>query len=408
MRLLSSLAVLVLLAAGARAQDQPDPALLAVVRGIRAVDNHSHIPPSDVLPALPADGSLGKTPFPYPLRLRLDNPEWSRAWAALYGTSQAPVTRGLAEDAVRRKVDLMRAKGPYWPLWALDSANIETALVNAPQRPERSPRLRWVPHANTLINPYGTWDTGPRLQEPPALLERYVSDVLTTTLLGWRQQGAVAIKLSVAYDRPLSFRNVPGEQASRAYAAGRAATAEEATTLQDHLFRILLREAGRVGLVVQVHAGIGADPWFRLQGADPLHLEDALNDPEVRGTRVVLVHGGWPFERQAGVMLMKPNLWADFSAQTFLRSPRALAGTLREWLEWYPEKVLYGTDAYPDPDTPAVGWEEMLWLANDSARWALALALTGMMNDGLVTRERAEQIARLVLRDNALGLYGLE
>jgi predicted TIM-barrel fold metal-dependent hydrolase len=408
MRLPASLAMLVLLAAGVRGQDQPDPALLAVVRGIRAVDNHSHIPPSDVLPVLPADGSLGRTPFPYPLRLRLDNPEWSRAWAALYGTSEAPVTRALAEQVVRRKVELMRAKGPYWPLWAMDSANIETALVNGPQRPERSPRLRWVPHANTLINPFGSWDTGPPLTEPPALLERYVSDVLATTLLGWRQQGAVAVKLSVAYDRSLLFRRVPVEEATQAYAAGRGATPEQATALQDHLLRILLREAGHVGLVVHVHTGIGADPWFRLQGADPLLLEDVLNDPEVRATRVVLVHGGWPFERQAGVMLIKPNLWADFSAQTFLRSPRALAATLREWLEWYPEKVLYGTDAYPDPETPAAGWEEMLWLANDSARWALALALTGMMNDGLVTRERAEQVARLVLRDNALRLYGLE
>jgi hypothetical protein len=37
----------------------------------------------------------------------------------------------------------------------------------------------------------------------------------------------------------------------------------------------------------------------------------------------------------------------------------------------------------------------------------LALALTGMMRDGEITRARAREIARMVLRDNARRLYGL-
>jgi len=44
---------------------------------------------------------------------------------------------------------------------------------------------------------------------------------------------------------------------------------------------------------------------------------------------------------------------------------------------------------------------------NLTARRALALALTGMMNDGEITRERALEIARMVLRENAMKLYGL-
>ena len=49
---------------------------------------------------------------------------------------------------------------------------------------------------------------------------------------------------------------------------------------------------------------------------------------------------------QVGVMLMKPNVYADFSVQPLLRSTRALSTTLRAWLEWAPEKVMFGTDAY--------------------------------------------------------------
>ena len=81
---------------------------------------------------------------------------------------------------------------------------------------------------------------------------------------------------------------------------------------------------------------------------------------------------------------------------------------MRAWLEWYPEKILFGTDSYSDPNTPLSDWEEKLWLTNKSAREALALALTGMMNDGQITREDALHLAQMVLRDNAVKLYKLE
>jgi hypothetical protein len=37
----------------------------------------------------------------------------------------------------------------------------------------------------------------------------------------------------------------------------------------------------------------------------------------------------------------------------------------------------------------------------------LTIALTGMMRDGEITRVRAQQLARMVLRENAAAVYGL-
>ncbi len=136
-------------------------------------------------------------------------------------------------------------------------------------------------------------------------------------------------------------------------------------------------------------------------------LEPTFNDETLRDTPFVMLHGGWPYEREAGVMLIKPNVYADFSAQTFLRSTQALSRALEEWLAWYPERVLFGTDAYPD-DTPLANWEEKVWLATRSARQALALALTRMAAAGEVRRARAEELARMVLRENAVKLYRLD
>jgi predicted TIM-barrel fold metal-dependent hydrolase len=103
--------------------------------------------------------------------------------------------------------------------------------------------------------------------------------------------------------------------------------------------------------------------------------------------------------------MFKPNAWVDFSWQVLVRYPRALAATLREWLELAPEKVLFGTDAFGAGKR--LGWEERAWLGTHTARRALGIALTGMLADGEVTRERAVEIAQLVLHDNAAKLYEL-
>jgi hypothetical protein len=49
----------------------------------------------------------------------------------------------------------------------------------------------------------------------------------------------------------------------------------------------------------------------------------------------------------------------------------------------------------------------MTWIATHNGRIALALALTRMTAAGEIPRDRAEVIGRMVLRDNAVRLYGL-
>jgi predicted TIM-barrel fold metal-dependent hydrolase len=106
-------------------------------------------------------------------------------------------------------------------------------------------------------------------------------------------------------------------------------------------------------------------------------------------------------------MLDKPNTYADFSAQTFYLTTHALAEVLRGWLAWHPERVLFGSDAYSDANTPLSDYEEKQGLMAEKSRRALAIALTAMIRDEEITQARAVQIARMVMRDNAIALYGL-
>jgi uncharacterized protein len=70
-----------------------------------------------------------------------------------------------------------------------------------------------------------------------------------------------------------------------------------------------------------------------------------------------------------------------------------------------PEKVLFGSDAYPYSDQ--LGWEESGVIAAHTGRQALAMALTAMMRSGEISRQRALELARMVLRENARRLYGI-
>src|SRR6185295_10663698 len=122
----------------------------------------------------------------------------------------------------------------------------------------------------------------------------YLSRVVTPTLERMKREGAVAIKYEAAYLRPLSFDGASKADAARIYARGGAPAFTTYKPLQDFLFRYIAREAGRLGLVVHIHSADGAGGYFEARGSDPILLESALNDPALRPTKFVVVHGGWP------------------------------------------------------------------------------------------------------------------
>ena len=158
-------------------------------------------------------------------------------------------------------------------------------------------------------------------------------------------------------------------------------------------------------MAVHIHSFEGAGGFYAAAGSDPLLLESAFNDPALRRTNFVIVHGGGMYAAHAGAMLWKPNVYLDFSILPLIYPPAKLAAVLRDWLLQYPEKVLFGTDAAGFG--PDLGWDVAAWAGTTAARQALGVALTGMIRDGEVTRARAAEIATMVMRGNAGKLYNL-
>jgi uncharacterized protein len=430
--------VLLLALSGTVHAQSADPALLGEIHKIRAIDNHSHPPrvvaageKDDEYDALPCDPLEPTDPN---TRTRPENPQYLAAWKDLWGYQFNDRVKAHVQQLIAKKQQIREQQGDAYPGWVLGRLGIETEFANrvAMGRGLDAKYFRWVPFDDALIFPLENSGIGSETPDrkffftrETALLERYrrelgvaalpptlaeyTSRVVTPELERQRQSGAVAIKFEAAYLRSLDFEPSDAQGAAAIYAKyvqGGVAPKAEYTRLQDYLFRYVAAEAGRLGLPVHIHTGWGCGGYFYLQGSNPLLLESVLNDSRLRGTKFVLLHGGAvAYTREIPFLLTKPNVYADLSEQTWLESPQRLAQVLRYWLEWYPEKILYGTDLYPT-GSPDIGWEEIGWQTNDTARRALAIALTGMMHDGEITRPHALEIARMVLRTNAIKLYG--
>ena len=427
-----------ILAPGARMNAQNlDSALVAYIASIRAIDNHAHpmrplppgAPPDTEYDALPLDGVPA---FPLPWRLRLDNPEWRAAQAALFDIPNIGTDSAFRVTLHSRRGSELKSRGDGYPAWALDRAGVDVMLANriviGPGL--TSPRFRWVAFDDALMLPLDTRSEGARTPDTrslyakettllarymrelnvaklPATLDEYVSRVVRPTLERQRRGGAVAIKFEAAYLRPLDFGDADVATAHRIYAryAVRGTpTHAEYKTLEDYLFREIAREAGRLGMPVHIHTLDTFGGFYSARGSAPHLLETTFNDSTLRGTSFVMIHGGWPLFAQTQSMLSKPNVYTDISMMVLVAEPRELANVLRSWLTAWPEKVLFGTDAFDGGADQ--GWEDAAFLGASTARRALAMALTGMMRDGEIDRHRAETQARMELRENAEKLYG--
>ncbi len=417
----------------------PDPGLLKEINEIKAIDNHSHPPalpgphgePDEDYDALPCDPL---EPTDAGLMFREDNPVYIKAWQTMFGYKYDDFKPEHVKELLAAKELVKQREGDNYPNWVLEQLGIETELANrvALGPGQYPPYFLWVPFDDTLLFPLN--NSSLAAQSPdrkifygreelvfarymhdlesngvPANLAQYTAKIVTPLLELQRKNGAVAIKFEAAYLRSLDFAPAKEADAARVYARyvkGGVPTDAEYKTLQDYLFRYIAREAGRLGMAVHFHTGGGCGGYFQMEGSNPLLLDSVFNDPTLRKTNFVMLHGGaGGFEQFVPYLLMKPNVYADFSEQTWMTSPRHIAASIRAMLEFYPDKVLFGTDLYPL--TPQVNWEETGYETETAGRTALAIALTGMMQDGEITREQASEIARKVMRGNAIKLYGL-
>ena len=402
--------------------------LLKEIDKIPLYDNHAH-------PGYTDDNDVDAMASPpdesATLRLRDDNPEFVAGAKALFGYPYDDFKPEHAKWLADKKSAAEKAGGTQYFNEILDKLNVETCLANRAMMPAYldTKRYHWVFFGDALFYPFDNserrastpdmgvyiplqekmlarWKKQEGVEGLPADLNGYV-EFVRKTMADNQKHGGVAIKFEAAYFRSLYFSDPPREDAEviyNKYRGGGVPRPEEYRIFQDYIFRRIVDESGKLRLPMHFHSAIGIGDYFSLHNGNVLNLENVLRDARYKNVTFVLVHGGWPYEREAALLTAVKNVYLDTSFQTEMLYPSQFKEVVKQLLTLFPDKMMYGSDAFPFND--ARGAEESMWLAARTTRTGLAAALAELVEEGALNEAKAMELARNYLHDNAARLYG--
>ena len=400
--------------------------LLPQIEKIPMFDHHAHPgfaddPDVDAMAAPPGSASL---------RQRDTNPELVAAAKALWGYPYNDLSAEHTQWLVQKKAEVKKQRGNQYFSDILDKLNIEQGVANRAMMADYldPKRFVWVFFADSFMWPFDNqretarnpdeqvyiplqekmlhrWMAQEGLRQLPPNFSDYLTFV-SRTLEDNQKKGAIAEKFEVAYLRPTRFSDPTREQAEDIYqrfVGGGIPSQAEYRTFQDYIFRYLVLEGGRLHLPVHIHSAVGIGDYFNLSESNILNLENILRDPRYVNTTFVMIHGGYPYDRQSIWLAAVKNVYLDTSETEILLYPSEFKQMLKQWLETFPDKITFGTDCFPY--NQALGAEESYWLGVESSRTALAAALAEMISEKEITEAQALQLAHQYLHDNAVGIY---
>ena len=433
---LSVLGVLIVLASSSWAQSSPLASpekiqgiyarLLPQIERIPIFDHHAH-------PGFPDDpdvDAMASPPGSAPLRERDSNPELVAAAKALFNYPYDDLSGEHAKWLVNKKAQLKKEQGTAYFSNLLDKLDIEQGVANRAMMADYldPKRFVWVFFADAFMWPFDNqkerarngdeavyiplqekmlhrWMEQEKVKQLPAGFDDYLK-FITQTLEDNQKKGGIAMKFEVAYFRSLRFGDPsrePVEAIYRKYISGGVPSEPEYRTFQDFVFRYLIREGGRLHLPVHIHSAVGVGDYFNISESNVMNLENILRDPRYADTVFVLIHGGYPLEREAIWLAAVKNVYMDSSLMEVVMYPAAFKQSLRQWLETFPDKITFGTDSFPYND--ALGAEESYWLGVQTGRTGLAAALAEMVATGEVSEAKALEMAQAYLHDTAVSIY---
>jgi hypothetical protein len=231
-----------------------------------------------------------------------------------------------------------------------------------------------------------------------------VVEALRAALHDVRGAGYVGLKSIVAYRTGLAIERWEADAVAVAFRAARDEVARTGAVrlgykpLLDTLLHVALAEAAAQELPVQFHAGYG-DHDTDLRLGDPLHLRAVLEDASYRRLAVVLLHGAYPFARQAAVLAaLYPRVFLDISYGIPFLSLGELEHMTRAALGVAPAvKIVYSSDG--------VGVPELHWMAAHDARQILTTTFSELIATGEINPRQAANWAGAILHNTAAGLY---
>jgi len=196
-----------------------------------------------------------------------------------------------------------------------------------------------------------------------------------------------------------NMREVSEAEAQAAMSAAKQGDNYAIGTVYYAMFSHILELAAELDIPVHLHTGTtGFKKRNGVYQIDPVLMVPFLKNPRYYKTKIALLHGSFPYTRNAAWMAYNfPNVYVDLS-QTQLWQGLLCSRILEDLLSVAPhDKIMLGTGQH---------WYcEMAWLASRIAKKSLADVMERFVDQGLLSAKQAEQSARMVLSENALRLY---
>jgi predicted TIM-barrel fold metal-dependent hydrolase len=217
----------------------------------------------------------------------------------------------------------------------------------------------------------------------------------------WHDRGIVAAKCGSAYDRTLEFKFVSEQDAQRALdVLYKGEDSDAARVLQDYVFHIVVQVCTDHNIPIQIHTGLlGSSNFGNLKQTHPMLLADVF--ARYTKAKFDVFHAGYPWMREMGTLgRINTSVYANLCWAQFI-CPVAAVSAMDEWLDSMPASKIF-----------AFGGD--YWFPEGSyghsviTRTNVGEVLANRVERGRMTMDEAKTVARMILRDNVIELFGLQ
>jgi predicted TIM-barrel fold metal-dependent hydrolase len=229
------------------------------------------------------------------------------------------------------------------------------------------------------------------------------ADALGAHVQDQKRQGAVGLKIGMAYRRTLSVADVPAADAERVFVRVRRSvrsgvSESDRLALEDYLLRREIEHCIEAGLVVAIHTGYQAGLGNDIRNARATNLWPLLKDyPQARFD---LFHGSFPYVSDMTVLgKYFPNVALNM-CWMHIMGPEVSRRALGEWLDAVPATKIFAFGGDYMVVEKICGHLEL-------ARADVAQVLAGKVEAGRMTEAEALKVARLLFRENPKNWYRL-
>ena len=411
--------------------------ITAAVNAIRIIDTHehlvteenriqftkeidfthlfSHYAKEDLISASNNKGLIEliyKTDFPLSDRWELFEPFYKSMRSTGYGRVPLIIARdiyGVSEismSTIEELSDKIKEAGKpgFYKLVLKDMAKIDLSIQdnghqnydkNYYRHVERFSQFTLISSDSEIRSLAEQYDT------PISSLSDYLK-LLRQVFLDGVSNGMVGVKSGAAYQRILEFENVSDEKGEELFASllnDSQVSSENVKAIQDYLMHRMLDLVDEFDLPIQFHTGLQAGNGNIITNSNPTHLANLFMEyPDIN---FILFHGGYPYGGEIGTLAKNfPNVFIDM-CWTYVISPSYSERYLHEWIETIPaNKILgFGGD---------YSFVEAVYAHSVIARQTIANVLIEKVRTRYITESEAINIAKMILRENALRIFKLD